>query len=245
MEQDPGPYRERSDSVKRKRVEEVRMRGEDDEDDGETLEVGWNWRERLENLIADDKNKVNKAVGLKIMRIFGSLGTEMDKLKLRNAYLTGRLDEREDIMYVMQKCETYADKVKRPTVMNKEIVQRGEGNVLLVYPTKEGADSEETKQVVKNVIEPKKEGIQIRAIRKVNKGGVVIEAGSKKSAIVIKEAARKVTEIRCVEPRRMKPRLQIFDVEKDVTEDVFMECMFKQNLEDMGISETGERGNKS
>lgn len=34
----------------------------------------------------------------------------------------------------------------------------------------------------------------------------------------------------------MKPRLQVFDVEKTVTEEEFLECLYKQNLEDMGIS---------
>lgn len=236
MEQEA--FRERSESVKRKRMERSAERTQDEEDSEQEIEEDKsNWRERLEDLIVDDRNKISKTVGLKIMRVFGNMSAQMDKLRLRNAYLSGRLDEREEILDVLKKKETYAEKLKRPTVLNREVQQVGKGNVVLVYPTKEGGNSEDTKKAVKNVIAPKIEGIQIRSIRKVNKGGVAIETGSSKSAGVIKDATKKNAEIRCAEPRVMLPRLQVFDVEREISEEEFKQCLYKQNLEDMGFTE--------
>lgn len=82
-----------------------------------------------------------------------------------------------------------------------------------------------TKKSVKKVLAPKEEGIQIQ----VNKGGVaIVEIGSVKSAIVIKEAAKKITAVKCVEPRRMQPRLQIFNVDREMKEKEFLvACLSK------------------
>lgn len=71
----------------------------------------------------------------------------------------------------------------------------------------------------------------------MNRGRVVIETSSAKSTLVIKEAAKKVKDILCVEPRKIKPRLQIFYVENGITEE-FVACLYKQNLEDLGVSES-------
>lgn len=121
-------------------------------------------------------------------------------------------------------------------VNNREVPPRNSDKVVILYPTDEGQKSEDTRKAVREVLAPKNEGLQIKAMRNVNRGGVVIETGSAKSTVVIKEAAKKVKNIRCVEPKLMKPRLQIFDVEKVITEEEFLECLHKQNLEDSGIS---------
>ena len=94
-----------------------------------------------------------------------------------------------------------------------------------------------TKKVLKELIQPKDEGWQIRAMRKVRKGGVAVETGSVKTVNKIKEVATARKTIKCVEPSRRQPMVQIFDVDMDLTEDELKKCLFKQNLEDAGISE--------
>lgn len=58
-------------------------------------------------------------------------------------------------------------------------------------------DSEVTKEKVKKLITPKEGGLQIRSIRKVQKGG----GGYGKTVIRIKEAAKEVKTLKWVEPK--------------------------------------------
>lgn len=81
------------------------------------LESGW--RDKLAHFITDEKNKVSKVAGARIMRIFSGLEMEANKLKIKITYLNGRLDEREYILKMArkeQKKDTYADKARRPLV---------------------------------------------------------------------------------------------------------------------------------
>lgn len=84
---------------------------------------------------------------------------------------------------------------------NRVVPPRNNDKLVLLYPTNEEQKSEETRKAVKEVIAPKSEGLQIRAMRNVNRGGVAIETGSTKSTEAIKEAAKRVQNIRCVETK--------------------------------------------
>lgn len=232
----PKDQRERSDSsasTKRRRV----LESEDEE-----LAKSAGWREKLEAILIDDKNRISKTCAAKINSIFTAYEMDLFALKIKVSYLQGRLDERDDLMGLIKferKTETYAEKAKtkRPMVNNRVVPVRTSDKVVILYPEDEAQKSEVTRTAVKEVLAPKKEGLQIRAMRNVNKGGVVIETGSAKSTLAIKEAAQKVKNIRCVEPRRIKPRMQVFDVERGMTESEFHSCLFKQNLEDLGVTE--------
>ena len=86
-------------------------------------------------------------------------------------------------------------------------------------------------------IRDRDEGWQIRSLRKVRKGGVAVEAGSVKTVNKIKEVASTKPNIKCVEPSRRMPMVQISDVDMELTEEELKKCLFKQNLEDAGFTE--------
>lgn len=71
----------------------------------------------------------------------------------------------------------------------------------------------------------------------MQKGGVAIEAGTTKTVVKIREAAKKGKSIKCVEPTRLKPRVQVYDVDTEISEEEFVKCLFRQNLEDNGFTE--------
>lgn len=134
----------------------------------------------------------------------------------------------------MEKPRTYADMASQRPKFGKRVVKpKPAEKTVLLYPvnaTKE--DEEETKKLVKTIIAPKEDGWQIQAIRKVRKGGVVIEAGSVQTAQKIKEATKAQTSLKCVELSRKNPVIQIFDLDGDE----LIRCLFKQNVEDAGFT---------
>ena len=115
-----------------------------------------------------------------------------------------------------------------PKVGKKTVVPRYVEKVVLVYQKDETkVDSEETKKVIKEIITPKESGIQIGAIRKVQKGGVVVESGTRRGAQKIRELAGKVETLKIAAPRRILPKMIIYDVDRDLADGEIQEYMYK------------------
>lgn len=137
-----------------------------------------------------------------------------------------------------QQTKTYKDVLKAPKVGRKQVQPRDLEKVVLVYPTDENkTDSEATKKIVVESLAPKSEGIQIRALRKVQKGGVVVESGTKSGAIKIREITNKIPSLKIVAPKQLNPRVMIYDVDRSLTDEEIKSCVWKQNLEGTGITE--------
>ena len=198
-------------------------------------------RQEMEEYLFNDNNKVSKTAAKNILASFARLEAENVKLRIRTAKLEGQLLERRmETREMAAKQKTFADVVgaPRPKIGKKEVVPKPMDQTVLVYPVDEKKDdSDETKKVLKDILKPKEEGWQIRSMRKVRKGGVAVETGSAKTVQRIKEVARTQPTIKCVEPSRRRPMVQIFDVDIDLNEEQLKECLFKQNLEDAGFSE--------
>lgn len=132
---------------------------------------------------------------------------------------------------------SYREVAKIPKVGRKAVEQRDPERVVLFYPTDENqTDAEQTKKLLKETLAPREEKLQIRSVRKVTKGGVVVEAGNKSGAIKIKEIARRVPSLKITEPKKLNPRVLIYDVDRDMEEDDVIRCIYQQNLEDHGVT---------
>lgn len=73
----------------------IRQRKDMDTVDEDVSPIGLQmiyWREELQELISDEGNRVTKAVGGKLMKIFGRVEQLIEELKMDNAYMKGRLD---------------------------------------------------------------------------------------------------------------------------------------------------------
>lgn len=104
----------------------------------------------------------------------------------------------------------------RPKIGKKVIAPRPPERTVFVYPKDEKqVNSEETKKLLKSLIMPKDDGWQMKAIRKVRKRGVVVEAGTLKTVQKLKEVTKAQQSLRCVEPNKRYPTVKIFDVDGD------------------------------
>lgn len=125
-----------------------------------------------------------------------------------------------------------------PKIGKREVVPKPVEQVVLVYPKDEKIiDSEEIKNKIKELMKPKQERFQIKAFCKVQWDGIVIEAGTIKTAENIKEVTKTEKMLKCVEPDRMNPKVLIYDVDREIEEEELLQCLFKQNLEDAGYTE--------
>ena len=141
----------------------------------------------MEEFIFNENNKVNKSAAKHVLSFFGKLEQENIQLRVRVAKLEGQLLERRLETRELATKKTFAGAIgaPRPRIGKKEVVPKPIDKTVLVYPADEAKeDSEETKKVVKQMIQPKEKGWQIRSIRKVRKGGVAVEAGSSKTCLL-------------------------------------------------------------
>lgn len=158
------------------------------------------------------------------------------------AHLGGRLAERCELMEtakVTATTTTYAAVTKKmPKIGNKTVTPRDAEKVVLVYPTDESiTDSEDTKKMVKGVLVPKEQGITIKAVKKIQKAGLVIESGTRRSAEEIKELTTRGKRLRVAPPKRILPKMLIYDVGHNLKEEEIMEYVYMQNLEEHEISQ--------
>lgn len=131
-------------------------------------------------------------------------------MEAREAYLVGRLSERAETKnivademgramerlesmfergsFVEEQRSTFAEVAKHKVAFpNIRAQPRSRQNVLVVYPPggpKEGPRdaSVETKKRIVELIKPREDHLQVRNIRPVSKGGVLVEAASSQAA---------------------------------------------------------------
>lgn len=205
-------------------------------------------------IVKNDKYKVNKHVAHMIIRKMNEMVAIIAKKNVEIAYYRGRIEEREliseELSRVVAKpapaAASYAGVTKMPPRVGRKIVPpKDSEKVVLLYPTDEAmTDSEVTKKIVKEALAPKQQGIQIRALRKVQKGGVAIESGTKKSAQKIRDIAAKNERIKAVEPKKILPKVMLYDVDRTLSEEDVKEFIFLQNLAEHGVMEKEMAGFK-
>lgn len=224
-------------SVKRRRGQQEEQ--EEAEDVMDIEDTRAKLREELEDYLMWDTNRFSKESALFVLRRYRKIESILVSMELKVTRLKGQLDTYERKMATPQEKPSYSEILIKnaPRVGKKRVVARDPESVVLAYPQdEEVTDSEETKKVIKETIVPKQEGIQFRAVRKITKGGLAIETGTKEAAINVREALARVPSIKCADPRRRLPRMQIFDVEQDMKMEDFHDFLYTQNLVDKGIS---------
>lgn len=122
---------------------------------------------------------------------------------------------------------TYKEALKTPKIRKKPVARDSE-KVMLIYPTNETKkDSEETKKELKKTLVLKAEGLQIRAVRKMQRGGVVVEIGTKSGAQKLKEITAKVTTLKTAVLKKINLSIIIYDADRELAEEEIKECTWK------------------
>lgn len=223
---------------RRRSVASVKRRRDADEDES-ILEEGDSralLRAELEDYLFSETSKVSRSASSFILRKWRKLEELLCLSELKVAELSGRLIEREG-MAPQAPVPSYADVSRQmPRVGRKPVVTRDPEKTVLLYPKDSTTtDSEITKRAVKEAVVPKDAGIQVRVFKKVQNGGVIIETATRQGAVKFKEITSKVPSIRVAEPRKILPKLLIYDVEQTMQESAFKEFLYSQNLADKGI----------
>lgn len=186
-----------------------------------------------------------------------SLPTACAKMEAREAFLMERLSERaevreavvEEVEKAMKKMERFfkekRDEDQRPTFAevakpkvafpHLRVQNRLRENVVVVYPLgglKEGPRdaSVETKKRLVELIKPREDNLQVRNMRPVGKGGVLVEAASSSEAGKFFESqALKNSGFVVSRPKVVLPKVMIYDVPNDISEDEVRHCLESQN----------------
>lgn len=131
---------------------------------------------------------------------------------------------------------TYAEKVKVKSLSIPQGVVRPPRNVVTVFPV-EGtsiANSDQTKERVMGSIKPVTEKLKIRNLRKIRNNGVLIETETREDLeLILKSKKLEEAGLKAGLPNKMLPRLIIYDVPRDLSEDSLVEAMHMQNADFM------------
>lgn len=130
---------------------------------------------------------------------------------------------------------TYATATKNIPVHKQEGTKPARSTIL-IYP-KEGMNttSEETRDKVKAMIQPKDLKLKVSRVNKIRNGGIVMEI-DKDQVKAVKEIIQKDLDIR--NPKKRNPYIKIFDVPRNMTVDELCKATYEQNLAGGDITES-------
>ncbi|KAI5645700.1 hypothetical protein NE865_02367 [Phthorimaea operculella] len=153
--------------------------------------------------------------------------------------------EKEEIaecLNELKECLKETPQPKQSTPSFADMVIKGSSNTLIrtnslnavaVYPADKNKTSDDTKELLQNLICPETLKLQLRGIRKIKNGGVIISADKKGDIEKLKETVKSFSsKLTIDEPRKRKPRIIVIGVPTAMAEKEVFECIFKQNLSD-------------
>lgn len=128
-----------------------------------------------------------------------------------------------------------------PPVPPKTVARPG----VMFYPTKEGQESTATKEAVMKTIVPETLGVHITGVRKIRGGGIIVHPKSDDEAKRLM-AAPGLTEagLKAQVAGRKLPRVIIFNVPIETTEEQLKEAIINNTQEASGLASEGYAGTK-
>ncbi|CAL7932822.1 unnamed protein product [Xylocopa violacea] len=161
------------------------------------------------------------------------------KISLLDSTISNAVSQLNEVKKQMQEQSThqnlsYADKVKVQSKIISTQTIKPPKNIVTIYP-KEGSEinnSETTRKIIVNSIEPTEEKLKIRHMKKINKSGVLIETETTSDA----EQILKCKKLTCAGlvaglPSKRKPKMIIYQVPKDLKEKDLLAAIKDQNAD--------------
>ena len=204
----------------------------------------------------DPSKRVSKDLTEKIMEAVNDLTSIISDLNTRNTYLKGVMEgmateresfgERIDTLANQRTTQiTYAQATKTTTPKIPAITGRPKGipqvAQVAIIRSPEGADKtegDELKQEIMRLMNPTREKIKIKGVRKTRDGGLVIETATSEDLRKIEEHnTLKEKGYRIIKAGASNPRIVVFYIPKSLSECEITETIYNQN-EDLfvGIS---------
>ena len=205
---------------------------------------------KLRKFLFTESNRVSKSVSEFTLKCVSDLEEQMIRMIAKNERLLGRLDECEKQMREREARvnETFASVAGKTAGVNvsaaKQAVSmkgtaRERSYAVVVKPKDDSVklSSEQVKEcVMKNVSADL--NIRVKAVRKTRSGGLAIEAASESELKMLSEC-KKFGELglKVEPPRKIGPKVVVFDVENEMTNDEFMKELYERNLKRANVSE--------
>lgn len=102
---------------------------------------------------------------------------------------------------------------------------------IAIYPTDKTQSSDDTKALVQKIISPEELKLQVRGVKKIRNGGVIISADSKGDIEKLKASEKLVSSgLKVEEPSKRRPRIAVIGVPVALTEKEVLDCIYEQNL---------------
>lgn len=219
------------------------LRREEDDDQqleyvGE-LEKVRSVRKALESFLFNDSNKIANTAKKTILEMFGKVEGIVQDLDGRYMMLQGRLHERDDLDRVVMRVREEAPsglpsprgRAAAPATYASTLAKPRQ--VVIVKP-KDGEqvkDSQEVKNKVKKTIDKDVDKIRFKSIRMIRDKRIVVETEGNKDMEVFKRKIEQEGVFDLQMPGIIRPRLVIFDVDRDMSDREFMDVLVSKNLE--------------
>jgi hypothetical protein len=133
-----------------------------------------------------------------------------------------------------QRQPSYAEKVKITSNRVAPNAVKPPRNVVIIRPDKENSElksSEDARKAVFTLVNPRKKGIQVTAVRQIGGNGLVVETTNPEGLKAFTDNEKlKEAGLKASTPQRKNPRMIMYDVPRDISEKEIQSCMKKQNL---------------
>lgn len=129
---------------------------------------------------------------------------------------------------------SFADMVRSG---GQPIVRPPNTNSITIFPTDKHATSDDTKNLVQNLIKPEALKLHIRGMRKTKNGGIIISSERKDDIEKLKKSEQLTTSgLKVEETSKKLPKVIVLGIPSTITEKEFFECLFEQNIADKDCS---------
>lgn len=195
---------------------------------------------RLDRALNDPNAKFSKAAAQKITAMFSEVSKLMMQLGCENAYLKGRLAERES---GNRQPTLFSEVVKMKSKPKETPLISGIGKKTKTKPKKNHSvivssskpelnTAEKVKKVLLEAIDPISNRIRIKNVKKTNSGKVLVETHSSGDL-------QKISSSQCLKnrglttalPTARRPRIIIYDIPKEMEVEEIKRAIFNQNPE--------------
>lgn len=165
-----------------------------------------------------------------LMNLFSKQDTEIALLKTKLESASAFTAKITDAMTRESK-RTYAETVKRERSRSFSRTKSKE-HVLLIYPKDENAQSEHTEKEIINKLNPTKLKIGVKRMKRINKGGVLIQTSTEHEMEKLKIElvdSKLDTDFTIASPKKFNPSIIVFDVEDSYKGEELAEVIAAQN----------------
>lgn len=191
-------------------------------------------RSDLEKYIFNENHKVNNQAKQVILGMFAKVEDLVNQLHVDNTNLLTKVDLlKNNVQSNLPLPMSYAEVAK--SVMNIPENKKKEFK-LIIKPRNDNEciDSDQVKRTLIRELDSEKDNLRIKGIKKLKDKAVVLELDNSMDLDVVKNKLGESAKLSTIVPGRIRPRIIVYDVQKNIPDDSFIQNMVNKNLKELG-----------